>query len=54
MNQLQHRLAAYETSQLREVFEAVRHNDSIRDFPDVVNVLVNQYFKQIKEAQQND
>lgn len=54
VRQLRSRLQAYETNPLREVFEAVRHNESIRDLPDVVSALVNQYYQQLKETSSNE
>jgi hypothetical protein len=54
VKQLRNRLVSYETNQLRELFEAVRHNETVRDLPDVVNALVGQYFKQLKEINEHD
>lgn len=40
------RLSLYETDTLKKVFQAVRQNTNIKDFPDVVQGLVKQYYQQ--------
>lgn len=43
---LKERLKLYESHELKTVFEAVRSNPKIHDLPDVVNVLISQYYQQ--------
>ncbi len=54
VKQLRTRLGLYETNQLRKLFEAVRHNETIRDLPDVVQALVSQYIKQTKATNDHE
>jgi predicted DNA-binding protein len=51
LRMLQDRLYAYETPLLKQVFNFVRQNPQIRDYPDVVYFLVHCYSKQINHTQ---
>lgn len=46
------RLSLYETDTLNKVFQAVRQNNDIKDLPDVVQGLVQQYYQQFLSKHQ--
>lgn len=51
---LSNRLKQYETPLLKSLFEITRHNPKVRDLPDVVSVLTQNYYQQFIQNQYHE